>query len=76
MDCLIAFYSSGFPLAKAEAYIELRKPYMVNELKFQDALLWRHKVYDILVQHGIPVPKYYVVADEKIAKKSKVRILE
>ena len=71
VDCLITFYSTGFPLAKVEAYIELRKPYLINELKFQDAMLWRHKVYDILIQHGIPVPKHYIFVDEKTAKMSK-----
>jgi len=71
VDCLITFYSTGFPLPKAEAYIELRKPYLINELKFQESLLWRNKVYDILVQHGIPVPKYYVFMDEATIKKSK-----
>lgn len=71
VDCLITFYSSGFPLSKAEAYIELRKPYLINELKFQESMLWRNKVYDILVQHGIPVPKHYVFMDEATVKKAK-----
>jgi len=71
VDCLITFHSTGFPLSKAEQYVELRKPYMVNELKFQESLLWRHKMYEILLQHGIPVPKNFVVIDEKLAKKSK-----
>ena len=70
VDCLITFHSTGFPLAKAEAYVELRKPYLINELKFQDSLLWRHKVYDILIQHGIPVPKHYVVIEDKTRSKS------
>jgi len=74
VDCLITFHSTGFPLTKVENYIELRKPYMVNELKFQESLLWRHKMYEILVQHGIPVPKHYIVIDEKHAKKSKVNL--
>ncbi len=68
VDCLITFHSTGFPLSKAEAYIDLRKPYLINELKFQDSLLWRHKVYDILVQHGIPVAKHFVFIDQQTAK--------
>jgi len=60
-------------VSKAESYVELRKPYMVNELKFQDCLLWRHKMYEVLIQHGIPVPKHYVVVDEKLVKKGKVK---
>ena len=30
--CLISFYSNGFPMEKAEAYIRLRRPYCINNL--------------------------------------------
>jgi inositol hexakisphosphate/diphosphoinositol-pentakisphosphate kinase len=46
-DCLIAFGSSGYPLAKVEAYAALRKPYLVNELKPQHILQDRRKVYAV-----------------------------
>ncbi|KAF7115444.1 hypothetical protein RHSIM_RhsimUnG0054600 [Rhododendron simsii] len=63
-DCLIAFYSSGYPLAKAEAYAALRKPFLVNELKQQHLLHDRRKVYERLEMFGIPVPRYALVNRE------------
>eukprot|EP00249_Psilotum_nudum_P017504 c26356_g1_i1 orf=1564-3798(-) len=63
-DCLIAFYSSGYPLEKAEAYAALRKPYLVNELKLQHLLRDRRKVYARLQECGIPIPSYALVNRE------------
>ncbi|KAL8124465.1 hypothetical protein AgCh_012202 [Apium graveolens] len=60
-DCLIAFYSSGYPLQKAEAYAALRKPFLVNELDPQYLLHDRRKVYERLELYGIPVPRYALV---------------
>ncbi|XAR51779.1 Diphosphoinositol-pentakisphosphate kinase [Bertholletia excelsa] len=60
-DCLIAFYSSGYPLEKAEAYAALRKPFLVNELEPQHLLHDRRKVYERLELFGIPVPRYALV---------------
>ncbi|CAN1162845.1 Inositol hexakisphosphate and diphosphoinositol-pentakisphosphate kinase VIP2, partial [Linum perenne] len=63
-DCLIAFYSSGYPLEKAEAYAALRKPFLINELDPQHLLLDRRKVYECLERFGIPVPRYALVNRE------------
>ncbi|KAG4128421.1 hypothetical protein ERO13_D09G020000v2 [Gossypium hirsutum] len=64
-DCLIAFYSSGYPLEKAEAYAALRKPFLVNELDPQHLLHDRRKVYERLEEFGIPVPRYALVNREE-----------
>eukprot|EP01018_Ginkgo_biloba_P019575 Gb_04773 [translate_table: standard] len=60
-DCLIAFYSTGYPLEKAEAYAALRKPFLVNELEPQHLLHDRRKVYERLEKYGIPTPSYALV---------------
>lgn len=60
-DCLIAFYSTGYPLEKAEAYSALRKPFLVNELGPQHLLHDRRKVYERLQKFGIPTPSYALV---------------
>ncbi|KAF3444746.1 hypothetical protein FNV43_RR14439 [Rhamnella rubrinervis] len=63
-DCLIAFYSTGYPLDKAKAYASLRKPFLVNELELQHLLHDRRKVYERLEMFGIPVPRYALVNRE------------
>jgi len=40
-DCLLAFFSMGFPLMKAVAYSKLRKPFLLNDLESQYDLLDR-----------------------------------
>ena len=57
-EALIAFFSTGFPLRKAQAYVELRKPHVFNDLVKQEILMDRLCVYKTLEQAGVPVPKY------------------
>jgi inositol-hexakisphosphate/diphosphoinositol-pentakisphosphate 1-kinase len=61
VDCLISFYSTGFPLHKAIEYSELRKPYLINDLKMQYNLQDRRMVYKILESNQIAVPRYVSV---------------
>ena len=44
-DCLLAFFSMGFPLEKAVAYSKLRKPFLINDLESQYDLLNRFVHY-------------------------------
>ena len=57
-DVLIAFYSNGYPLDKAQAYADLRKPFLLNDLKMQRFLKDRRRVYDLLEASGIDVPRH------------------
>ncbi|GIY29017.1 hypothetical protein CEXT_217762 [Caerostris extrusa] len=75
-DCLISFHSKGFPLAKAIDYSDLRKPFNINDLYMQydiktgESLLITHrlrkrrKVYSILENEGIELPRYAVLDRE------------
>lgn len=60
-DALISFYSTGFPLQKAEQYVKLVHPILVNDLHLQHVLFDRRKVYALLTRHGIPVPRHAIV---------------
>ena len=59
-DALIAFFSTGFPLHKAQDYAKLRQPIVFNDLQKQELLFDRRLVYSLLESVGIPVPTYTV----------------
>ena len=60
-EALIAFYSTGFPLHKAQAYVALRRPLVFNDLQKQELLFDRRETYRTLQEYGIPVPKHAVL---------------
>ena len=57
-DALIAFHSKGYPLDKVIKYVELRKPFCVNDIKNQTIFLDRRRVDETLEQNGIPTPRH------------------
>jgi inositol hexakisphosphate/diphosphoinositol-pentakisphosphate kinase len=50
------------PLEKAESYVALRRPYLLNDLKMQRTLMDRRRVYDLLEESGIDVPRHVFVS--------------
>ncbi|RHZ34542.1 hypothetical protein DYB37_006589 [Aphanomyces astaci] len=60
-EAIFSFYSTGFPLAKAESYVHLRRPVLVNDLSIQHVLFDRRKVYEVLIRNGVNVPRHAIV---------------
>jgi len=56
-DFLISFFSDGFPLDKAIAYHNLRKPFSINDLPMQKILWDRRLCLRILDNMEVPTPK-------------------
>ncbi len=48
VHCLISFSSSGFPLQKVIDYVQLRKPFCVNDLPLQEVLRRRRSTIDLI----------------------------
>ncbi|XP_047485694.1 inositol hexakisphosphate and diphosphoinositol-pentakisphosphate kinase 2-like isoform X2 [Penaeus chinensis] len=74
-DCLISFHSKGFPLEKAQAYTDLRKPYVINNLDMQYDLQDRRKVYQTLQREGIELPRFAIL-DRDSKDPSKRELIE
>jgi inositol hexakisphosphate/diphosphoinositol-pentakisphosphate kinase len=65
VECLIAFYSNGFPLEKAIEYVRLVKPIEINRLDKQRLLRDRLAMYETLRTYEIPCPDYIFVDHSK-----------
>ncbi|XP_069959390.1 inositol hexakisphosphate and diphosphoinositol-pentakisphosphate kinase 2 isoform X17 [Cherax quadricarinatus] len=74
-DCLISFHSKGFPLEKAQAYTDLRKPYIINDLDMQYDLQDRRVVYSTLQREGIELPRFAIL-DRDSKDPSKRELIE
>ena len=61
-EVLIAFYSYHFPTQKAIAYVNHRRPFLINDLEMESTLKDRRKVYDLLESLGIDVPNHIFVS--------------
>ena len=61
VDALIIFFSDGFPFNKGLKYIELRKPFLVNDFAIQRVFWNRVKVLKMLEEEGIPTPNHIII---------------
>jgi inositol hexakisphosphate/diphosphoinositol-pentakisphosphate kinase len=59
VECLIAFQSGKYPTEKVMKYVELRKPFLINDLNADHEILKdRRNVYRLLQEQGIDVPTH------------------
>lgn len=66
-DAVLCWYSDGFPLEKAQRYMELRRPFLVNDLAYEQVLMDRLLMYRTLTAAGIPSPRHIVIDRSNLA---------
>ena len=66
VECLIGFYSNGFPLEKAIEYVRLVKPIEINRLDKQPLLRNRLLMYETLRAYEIPCPDFMFIDHENM----------
>eukprot|EP00658_Telonema_sp_P-2_P052679 TRINITY_DN4091_c0_g2_i1.p1 TRINITY_DN4091_c0_g2~~TRINITY_DN4091_c0_g2_i1.p1 ORF type:complete len:837 (-),score=221.40 TRINITY_DN4091_c0_g2_i1:55-2565(-) len=60
-DALLSWFSTGFPLDKAIEYADLRRPFLVNDLRSQWILQDRRKVFRKCAEYDIALPRHAFV---------------
>eukprot|EP00371_Babesia_bovis_P002309 XP_001610956.1 histidine acid phosphatase [Babesia bovis T2Bo] len=75
VECLIAFYSTHFPLEKAIEYVKRYKPIVLNDVEKQRIFRSRLDVYRELQACHVPHPNY-VVVDHLSVKEGKATFEE
>jgi len=65
-DCLFSWHSEHFPLNKAETYVTLRQPFVINDISKQKFLRDRRKVYAMLKDAEIPLPFHIIVCRDDL----------
>lgn len=58
VDCLLTFYSSGFPLVKVQEYVRRHQPFIFNDLTCEQLLRDRRTFYERMSAYDIPTPRH------------------
>lgn len=61
VDAMIIFFSDGFPYNKGLKYINLRKPFLINDFETQKLFWDRRKVLETLKANQIPTPPNIII---------------
>ena len=61
VDALFIFFSDGFPYSKGLKYVELRKPFLINDFEMQSVFWDRKKVIQLLEEDNIPTPNNIII---------------
>ncbi|KAF1744830.1 hypothetical protein MXB_3820, partial [Myxobolus squamalis] len=67
VNIFLCFYAKGYPLDKAIKYVELRKPYVINEIYNQKVLFNRREIYRVLSHHNVCVPNFMAIERDSIS---------